>query len=434
MSDVLRRWRPTEGAWDRGAATHLLRRTGFGPAPGEVERALDEGLDATLQRIFATDAHDQTLYDSIGSQLARGDIETLQAWWMALILAGGAPLRERVTLFWHDHFATSHDKVDDVRLMHRQNELFRQAGLGDFRSLLQDVAKDTAMLVWLDGNENRRGQPNENFAREVMELFALGIGNYTEQDVQEAARGLTGWGTEGRRSVFRERYHDDGEKHVLGRRGPLGAEDVVAAVLEHPACSRYVARRLLAEFVAPEPDASWVEGLAHELVRQEWRIDRSLETLFASELFFSPRARRARIAGPVELVAISVRALGARVAPARAARAAERMGQALFRPPSVKGWDGMRAWINVGTWPTRHDTLHALAHGEDAQVDLRSAFGDPRSAADIPTRVRATLIPDFEDARFDAVLAEAASESNDIDEALAVVTALVLTSPEYSLV
>ena len=146
----------------------------------EIERAVDEGLDESLRRLFEPEGHDPELLRGIEHLLAAGNIEVLQAWWVSLLLDGRAPLTERVALMWHDHFATSNDKVGDVRLMHRQNVIFRERGLGSFRELLHTVSKDPAMLVWLDGNDNRRGQPNENFAREVMELFGLGIGNYTE--------------------------------------------------------------------------------------------------------------------------------------------------------------------------------------------------------------------------------------------------------------
>ena len=181
MTDaLLDPWRPRAGQWDRAAAQHLFRRAGFGARPAELELALSEGLEATLVRVFA-DGTPPELLASIQPLLPAGELEHLQAWWMALILEGGSPLRERMTLVWHDHFATSNDKVGDVRLMYAQNELFRVHGLGDFRTLLKAVARDPAMLRWLDGESNRRGHANENFARELLELFALGLGNYGER-------------------------------------------------------------------------------------------------------------------------------------------------------------------------------------------------------------------------------------------------------------
>ena len=432
--DVLAPWRPAAGQWDRAAAAHLLRRAGFGARPGGLERACERGLAGTLEDLL-TAREGAELRASARSVLATGSLELLQAWWMALILSDGAALRERMTLVWHDHFATSNDKVQDVRLMHGQNELLREHGLGDFRRLLLAVARDPAMLVWLDGNSNRRGHPNENFARELMELFALGIGHYAEDDVREAARALSGWGTEGRSALFRPEQHDEGEKVLFGQRGPWSAEQAVELVLAQPACSRHVARTLLVAFVAPDPDEAWVEGLASVLREGDWNVAHALEVLLASELFFSPRARRSRIAGPVELVAASARALDAGLAPRRAARMAAAMGQALFRPPSVAGWDGGRAWINSGSWIARHNALLELVQPEDAEglrVDLTRALGDDAAADVLPARVLATLLPegDGELARELAHLARAAHEPGRARE---LCTALVLTAPEYHL-
>jgi uncharacterized protein (DUF1800 family) len=376
--DLLEPWEPGANGWDRAAVLHLYRRGGFGASPGEVEQALSDGLQPTLARLFE-DHTSPELRDSIRPLLAAGELELLQAWWMALILEGGAPLRERMTLVWHGHFATSNDKVDDVRMMHAQNECFRRLGLGDFRVLLRAVARDPAMLRWLDGDSNRRGQPNENFARELMELFALGLGNFDEQDVREGARAFSGWGTFGRSFVSRPELHDEGVKSIFDRSGTWTGEDALDLVLEHPACARHVARRLLQAFVAPKVADEWVEALVHVLRGAGWDVGHTLRTLLASRLFFSAAARRSRIAGPVELAAVAARGLDAGIAPRCAARLAADMGQSLFRPPSVKGWEGGRAWIHSGHWIARHNALVAIsaadgAGGSDTRLDLASLF------------------------------------------------------------
>jgi len=434
----LARWQPRRGEWNRAAATHLLRRSGFGARPGEAQRFVEQGLAASLAEALTRDEHEAWRVEGVKALLPADDVDKLAAWWMSLILAGGAPLRERVTLMWHDHFATSNDKVDDARMMYRQNQLFREQGLGDFRELLHAAARDPAMLKWLDGNLNRRGQANENFAREVMELFALGIGNYTEHDIQEAARAFTGWGAQGRAFVFRESQHDGGEKVIFGHRGRFDGEQAIDLILAQPACARHVARRLLMEFVVPAPDADTIDETAALLVASDWNIMATITALLSSELFFSLEARRARIASPVELLAMSVIALDARVSPVEAAQAAARMGQALYRPPGVKGWDGMRAWINAGTWVARHNTLTGLAEAhieerDKVRVDLRAAFGDP-GRRDVPAAVAGALLPDLESRPFVGVLEGASASTDDVDQALALVTALVLTSPEYQLV
>jgi uncharacterized protein (DUF1800 family) len=408
-------WQPRAGEWDRAAAQHLFRRAGFGARPEELERALAEGPAPTLARLSETRT-DPELARSVHTLLAAGDVTLLQAWWMGLILAGGAPLRERMTLVWHDHFATSNDKVDDVRLMHAQNELFRSHGLGDFRLLLHAVARDAAMLTWLDGDSNRRGHPNENFARELLELFALGIGNYDERDVQEAARAFSGWGTEGRATVFRPERHDDGEKVLFGQRGRYDADEALDLVLAQPACMSHVARVLLEAFVAPAPEPGWIDALAEELRADEWDIGRTLSTLLSSRLFHSEHARRTRIAGPVELLAVTARCLGARAAPVQLARQASAMGQALFRPPSVKGWDGGRAWIHSGSWIARHNALVALA-----------AASEPREP------VLEELLPDLASPELEAGLQRLARAASGEREAREAELALVLTAPEYQL-
>jgi uncharacterized protein (DUF1800 family) len=196
-----------------------------------------------------------------------------------------------------------------------------------------------------------------------------------------------------------------------------------------------VARSLLAELVAPAPADADVDAWAARLVEEEWSIERTLAALLRSELFFSPAARRARIAGPVELVARTVITLGARIAPAVAARAAEAMGQSLLRPPSVKGWDGGRAWIHTGSWLARHDALTRLALGEEARgVDLAAAYGAPATRDDAVAAACALLVPDVEDATLAATLRDAAASAPSHDEALRRVTALILTAPEYHLV
>ncbi|MBI5433872.1 MAG: DUF1800 domain-containing protein [Planctomycetes bacterium] len=429
---LLERWKPTrEDPWDLSAASHLLRRAGFGASPRTLERALADGVDATLERLCAPRGHDPALFAGIESLLASGNQELLRAWWMALLLGDGDPLGERVTLFWHDHFATSIAKVDDVRLMHRQNLALRQLGLGDFRELLHTLAKDPAMLVWLDGNENRRGQPNENFAREVLELFALGIGSYDEHDIQEAARAFTGWGADGRRFVVRKDWHDGGAKTIFGKTGEFDGDDVLELVLAHPACPRFVARRLIEEFVAVEPERAVVDALAGELVANSWSIRKTLRTLLASKLFFARDARRARIASPVELVVGTKLALELSLAPLEAANAAARMGQALFRPPSVKGWDGGRTWINAGTWLERVNS--GLAVAESFANGARELSPAPRTQADAARTALERLLVDSVDpelARAVSATAQAAASPN---AALGDALALVLTAPEYHL-
>jgi uncharacterized protein (DUF1800 family) len=424
---------------ERATMAHVLRRVGFGASREDVDVGLARGLETTVADLLARRAHPEELTRGIDALLSLQDLTKLQAPGMALILGNAAPLLERTTLMWHGHFATSDTKLGDARLMQRQNQLFRELGLGDFRALLHAVARDPAMLLWLDGDQNKVGRPNENFAREVMELFTLGVdAGYSERDVAEAARAFSGAGVDRREFVFRPREHDAGEKVLFGRGGVFTGEDTLERLLAHPACPRWVARRLLTTFCVPEPARELCEAWGRALVAHDWRIDRTLAELFQSELFLGPTSRRSRIAGPVELVANVSITLRTSVSPSAAMRAAGDMGQLLFVPPTVKGWDGGRAWIHPGTWLARHNFLMELVLDSDT-FDARRAYGDDVAQADIVARVIDTLLPDGVDAGFGAALENAArrvsetSNASNDSEAARDVTALVLTAPEFQL-
>jgi uncharacterized protein (DUF1800 family) len=290
------------------------------------------------------------------------------------------PLRERVTLFWHNHFATSIAKVKLPALMRDQNLLLRRHALGKFGPLVQAVSKDPAMLVWLDSNANVRGKPNENYARELLELFCLGVGNYTEADVREAARAFTGWHTNVNPDggynpgtppafVFQRSMHDDGDKTVLGKSGKLDGGDVVRIVLEQKACARFLARKLYRHFVgeAVTPPDGLIEPLAERLRASDYDVGDTLRVILRSRHFYSPFAFRQRVKGPVEYVVGLLRGLGAKM-PGDAVglslpAATQELGQTLFAPPSVKGWDGGQAWLNTATVLARHNMAWRLLQG-----------------------------------------------------------------------
>lgn len=419
--------------WDISAAAHVCRRIGFGASPEALERAVDVGFEQTVAELESRRSHDPALTGkSVEKLLSLGNLTSLQSRWMALILGDGAPLLERVTLMWHGHFATSNSKVGDVRLMHRQNELFRRHGLGDFRELFHLAAKDPAMLIWLDGNQNRVGSPNENFAREVMELFGLGIGGgYTESDIKEAARAFSGWSVVGRKFVFRKEHHDSREKTIFGRGGVSTGEEAIDRVLEHPECSNWIARRLLSTFVAHEPARSDVERFGQVLRDEGWNIGRTLSRIFRDPIFMDPGTRRSRIASPVELVALVALSTKSELAPLDAVRAAGVMGQTLFMPPTVKGWDGGRSWIDPGTWVARHNMLtdFALAKGLDGEL----AFGKVKRGEAVDA-VLAVLLPEGVEPEMRKALEAAAASAHSDGHAVHKVAALVLTSPEYHLV
>ena len=365
--------RPQDQTFDVAAAAHLFRRVGFGARRDVLDRAVETGFQGCLDELMARRGDEKT-QARLDRDLDTKSMTSLQGRWMSLILGDTAPLVERVTLMWHNHFATSNRKVGNAAAMHRHVELLRELGLGDFRVLLHAVAKDPAMLRWLDGTQNKVGAPNENFAREVMELFGLGIGaGYTEADIKEAARAFSGWSVADGAFVFKASDHDKGEKTLFGKGGVQSGEDALDRVLAHPECSRWIAKRLLVTFVHPEPRRADVVRFGKLLVENEWNIGRTLRRIFLDPLFMAESSRRSRIASPVELVAGVLISTGAPVEPLAAARAAGVMGQTLYMPPSVKGWDGGRSWIDPGTWLARHNWLSnfALAKGLDGEA----AFG-----------------------------------------------------------
>jgi uncharacterized protein (DUF1800 family) len=246
-----------ESSWNRHDAAHLLRRARVGASRRDIDQALADGPAAAIERLLAVQeespeflARDEALRKLAGNS---GDLGDLQSWWAHRLLESANPLVEKMALFWHGHFATSNAKVQSLDEMAAQNDLFRRHALGNFRELLHDVSRDVAMLNWLDGNANRRRQPNENFARELMELFSLGVGNYSEKDIQEAARAFSGWHVRNGEFWFNAIQHDTSEKAVFGQTGNFDGDDVVELCLKQEAAPRFLATKLLRFFVTPSP-------------------------------------------------------------------------------------------------------------------------------------------------------------------------------------
>lgn len=344
--------------WDpKATARHLLRRSGFGAPPEEVERWANLDLPARVEELF-DEAEDQeaqfreTFQRIRGSFVNFSDLAQLQAWWCYRMLTTRTPLREKLTLFWHGHFASNYDKVDSLP-MYRQIEMFRFHAWGNFPELLRAVCHDQAMLLYLDGQTNVRQNPNENFGRELLELFTLGKGNYTEPDVRAATRAFTGWKFEGDQFVLHAEEHDIGPKKFLGQRGAWDGNDIVDILAQQPALPRFIARKLLVFFACPEPPADVVAEAAAVFQEAALNIKPFLATLFASKFFYSPACRYSRIASPVELVVGTCRQLHASLSAQRVRDHLNAMGQALYAPPSVKGWDGEKRWIDSATWMAR---------------------------------------------------------------------------------
>ncbi|MBN9520416.1 DUF1800 domain-containing protein [bacterium] len=366
--------------WDRRKAGHLLRRTGFGPTHAELEAAVRDGFEATVSRVLTgrpeTDDFTRTsdFMASERSLPAGAPLPRLTAWWLDRMLKTGHPLREKLALFWHNHFATSHAKVLNARHMLGQYRLIHRHALGSFRDLLVGIGTDPAMMVWLDTTESVRGRPNENYARELMELFSLGIGNYTEADIREAARAFTGYEIVNGSGTFNSRKHDPTPKTVFDRTGPFRGDDVARMCLDNPATSRFVVRKLYRFLVseAEVPAADVVEGLAARLRDSGYDTGSVVATILRSKLFYSAAAYRARIKPPVEFALGIVRGLEATVGTLPLADALPALGQVPFAPPSVKGWDGGPAWLNAQTLLARNNLALALTSTDDPRFARRS--------------------------------------------------------------
>jgi uncharacterized protein (DUF1800 family) len=302
------------------------------------------------------------------------------------MLATPSPLTERMTLFWHNHFATSQQKVRSNQLVYRQNVLLREHALGHFGTLLHAVSKDPAMLIYLDNAGSRRQAPNENFAREVMELFTLGEGHYTERDIKEAARAFTGWSIDrdSGEYLYRPFIHDNGPKTVLGRTGRFGGDEVLDILLARPETATFVTRKLWREFVSPSPDERELARLAGAFRESGYAVKPLLRAMLLSESFWARESRGALIKSPVDLVVGTLHTFGVRPMSLRTAvTASALLGQNVFSPPNVKGWPGGEAWINSATLLGRKQLVDRIFRGADAVPDAgaMAAMADEKEAS-----------------------------------------------------
>ena len=445
--DPVNAWAPyqpgRDGPWDRAGVAHLHRRAGFLAPWGTLERDLRDGPAPAIDRLMAGEsqaADGQTAEEFAawldGMAAATGELPRLQGTWLYRMILTPDPLRERMTLFWHGHFATSDSKVNAPRLMAAQNALIRAHALGDFRALLDGMARDPAMLIWLDSEANRKGHPNENYAREVMELFALGRGQYTEKDVQEAARAFTGAAVTGGRYREVPAQHDDGLKTILGQSGRFRGGDVAGILLDQPACAAFLCGKLFRQFVsevdAPAPEL--IAPLADAFRSADYDVRVPVGMILRSRLFHDPATRRRRVKGPVEYAVGMIRALEVlrpTVAAEALAGACTRMGQAPFAPPSVAGWEGGAAWINTAAMLARSNLALALLSTTDAALGKRL---DPAALAGrhVAERDAASFFFDLlvQDGFDPGLRTRALAESKGDARAL---LGLILTAPEFQL-
>jgi uncharacterized protein (DUF1800 family) len=431
--------------WTRELAAHLYRRAGFAGSWPQLEEALAVGCPAAVDRLLTGGPDTERFYSEAGrsaeSLLGSNNPQQLAAWWLYVLVHSPHPLRERLTLFWHGHFATSAAKVSDPRMMYAQNSLLRQYSLGRFGAMLDEVSKDPAMLVWLDATTNHKAHPNENFAREVMELFCLGIGNYSEHDVKEAARSFTGWELRQERFRFNRYQHDAGPKTLLGQTGAWTGDDVLRILLDQPATGRFLARKLFRFLISEtaEPPAALLEPLAAGLRQHKYDLGWLVRTVLGSNLFYSPHAVRQRVKGPVELAVGLLRSLEAPVNTYALHEDLQKLGQGVLFPPNVKGWDGATVWINSSTLVGRANLVCSIV-SDDGRMKTRVA--PEKLAALVGAEQPAAKAARLQDLLLaaplpDAVRVQLASIASDGDggerQRLARLIHAIATLPEYQL-
>lgn len=399
--------------WSPVAARHLLIRAGFGPTPAEVRAAFDAGLSASVASLLdfetpvladlpepeidpdvmrpPTAEERETFREArrrdaeAARSLARRRINLarqsdrrmhrdLQDWWRQRMIDTPRPTQENLTLLWHSHFATRHRDIRDAYLMYQQNQMFRDHAAGSFADLARGIVRDPAMLKFLNNDRNVARKPNENLARELMELFILGEGQYGERDIKQGARALTGYHVDDNDFTFRRRVHDDDTKTILGRAGTFDGDDFVNLLLAQRACSRFVAFKLYRHFVADVPDnpEAWdrptqaaIDQTAGLLVKHDYELRPVVTALLMSQHFYDPAIVGRKIKSPTRLVVGTTRSMGTPHRSDTVIRSAmSMMGQDLFDPPSVAGWDTGRAWINTSTLFVRQNTATYLITGK----------------------------------------------------------------------
>ncbi len=460
-TDLRRAWQPYQSSpsspWDIKKVGHLYRRAGFGATPSELEAALKAGPEQAVEAILRggpgleqfekdTDAWAQPF-------VRANNGGRLRDWWLYRMLYTSHPLREKLTLFWHNHFATSNAKVQNAGFMLGQYHLMYRHALGNFRTLLTEMSSDPAMMKWLDTAGSKKGNPNENYARELMELFSLGIGNYTEQDIRQAARAFTGWEIKSNRAVFDPRQHDDEEKAVLGQTGKWKGEDIVRICLEQKSAPYFIVgklyRFLVSETVPATPEL--LAPLAEQFRKSDYDFGALVKTILRSNFFFSETVYRSSVKSPIDFSLGIVRALEGHMGTTALVAALESLGQNLFNPPSVKGWDGGQTWLNGQTLLFRQNLALALTSTEDGRFGRRT---DPAALArkynrktdeeivdfllrlflqdDVPPETRAKLVDYLRQAKGRPVPVYWTSEDAE-DHRVRAVCHLVLTLPEFQL-
>lgn len=399
--------------WNDETAAHLLNRARFGATPAEIESARKKGLVPMVRELvdvradagnvpppaWAKPRNIRAARMALKAAKERGEnfretarqfrmmegdeILDLRRWWLERMMNSPAPLLEKMTLFWHGHFATSVQKVKDGYWMWLQNDTLRRNALGNFATLVKAISRDPAMMIYLDLQQNREAHPNENWARELMELFTVGIGNYTEDDIRAAARAFTGYRIDMTTQQFRfaRMEQDLGTKKFMGHTGPLNGDNVIDILVRQPACSRFIGRKLWRFFVEDEPSQEIVDAIASRIRAHNFEMRPVLREIFSSAEFYSDRAMGTQIKSPLQYIVQTSKLLETQLAsPIVVQNAMRQMGQILFAPPNVKGWDGGKAWITTSTLLFRYNFANYLISGDAMLPAGQAARAKPQDA------------------------------------------------------
>jgi hypothetical protein len=341
---------------------HLLRRAGFGAGLDELAQYRQLGYQGAVDQLVNYAQVDNSALDSAMPtlDLTQKGPQQISAAWMHRMLHTARPLEEKMTLFWHGHFATGDNKVQSSEMMWQQNGLFRTNAVGNFHDLLLGVSRDPAMLKWLDGNQNHKAAPNENYGRELMELFTLGIGNYSEDDVHAAARAFTGWHAAKGTFQFVARDYDSSVKTFLGQTGQWDGGDILNIILQQPAHATFLMTKLYHFFVDPNPSSANIQKYADIYTQNQFNIAPVLQAMFMSPEFQAQSAVQSLIKSPAEYFIGALKHLGIATVPKQGPGVLTLLGQQLFIPPNVAGWPGGPSWINTGTILNRYNEANRL--------------------------------------------------------------------------
>jgi uncharacterized protein (DUF1800 family) len=442
---------------ERQRIAHLLRRAGFGGSPEEIETYLRLGFDAAVDRLVD---YEQVSNGAVEARVAEAEaafdqrvqLPAVQLLWLSRMLSTARPLEEKMVLFWHNHFATANYKVGAPPLMHQQNKLFRLHALGNFRQLLYGVSRDPAMLRWLDSNSNRRNSPNENYARELMELFTMGVDQYSQDDVKEAARAFTGWFFDRNQGfLFNRNQHDAGDKTFLGRTGSWDGDDVVNLILEQPVTAEFIATKLFTFFVHDHPTPSTIAGLASAFRGGDYNVRELVRAILRSPEFSSEEAYHGVIKSPIELVVGALKQVGVAEFNRSLSGSLTRMGMFLYNPPDVSGWDWGTAWIGSATLLERLNFANVITtqRGENARFGLDPAAFVQRLGAstpeqivdraldllvegDVPSETRSALVAYLNNG-YTGRPEEFTRDTNRVDRAIRGLVHLIMSTPVYQM-